>query len=48
MEYQEITDFINIKPNQPTKFRAKNRVEINDDTYGTYNTSSQIEFKLWC
>ena len=32
-------------PNQPTKFRIKNWVEINDDARGTYNTNSQIYFK---
>ena len=32
-------------PNQPTKFRTKNWVEINDDSRGTYNTKSQIKFK---
>ena len=32
-------------PNQPSKFRTKNWVEINDDLRGTYNTSSQIKFK---
>ena len=31
--------------NQPTKFRTKNWIEINDDAHGTYNTSSQIKFK---
>ena len=32
-------------PNQPTKFRTKNWVEINDDSRGTYNTKTQIKFK---
>ena len=32
-------------PNQPTKFRTKNWVEINDDPRGTYGTKSQIELK---
>ena len=32
-------------PNQQTKFRAKNWVEINDNLRETYNTNSQIEFK---
>ena len=32
-------------PNQPTKFRTKNWVEINDDSRGMYNTNSQIKFK---
>ena len=32
-------------PNQPTNFRTKNWVEINDDSRGMYNTNSQIKFK---
>ena len=32
-------------PNQQTKFRTKNGVEINDDSRGTYNTISQTKFK---
>ena len=30
-------------PNQPTKFRTKNWVEINYDSRGTYNFNSQIK-----
>ena len=29
---------------QPSKFRKKIRVEINDDSRGTYNTNKQIKF----
>ena len=32
--------------NQPTKFITKIWVEINDDARGTYNTNSQIKFKI--
>ena len=32
-------------PNQPTKFRKKNWVEINDDSRGRYNSNSQIKLK---
>ena len=32
-------------PNQTSKFRTKNLVEINDDSRGTYNFNSQIKFK---
>ena len=32
-------------PNQPSKFRIKNWVEMNNDSCGTYNTNSQIKFK---
>ena len=31
--------------NQPSKFRTKNRVEINDESRGAYNVNSQIKFK---
>ena len=33
-------------PNQPTKFRSKNWIEINDGARGTYNTNSQIKLKI--
>ena len=36
---------LNNEPNQPTKFRTKNWIEINDDAHGTYNIDSQINFK---
>ena len=32
-------------PNQPTKFRIKHWVEINDDARGTFNTDIQIKLK---
>ena len=32
-------------PNQPTEFRIKNLVKINDKSRGMYNTNSQIRFK---
>ena len=32
-------------PNQPSKFRTKNWVEIYDGSFGTHNTGSQIKFK---
>ena len=31
--------------NQPSKFRTKRWVEINDESRGTYNVNSQIKFK---
>ena len=31
--------------NQPSKFRTKSWVEINDESRGTYNVNSQIKFK---
>ena len=31
MEHQKIIDLLENTPNQPTKFRTKNWVEMNDD-----------------
>ena len=45
MEYQNIINLLDNTPNQPTKFRTKNWVEINDDSRGIYNTNSQIKIK---
>ena len=33
-------------PNQPSEFRIKSWVEINDDSRETYNINSQIKFKI--
>ena len=46
MEYQKIANLLDDnKSNQPSKFRTKNWVEINDESSGTYNVNSQIKFK---
>ena len=45
MEYQKIINLLENTPNQPTKFRTKNWAETNNDSRGTYNTNSQVEFK---
>ena len=45
MVYQKIMYLLDNKPNQPSKFRVKNCVEINDDLRGIYDTNSQIKFK---
>ena len=45
MEYQKIINLLGNKPNQPTKFRTKNWIEINDESRGMFNTNSQIKFK---
>ena len=45
MEYQKIANLIDETPNQPSKFRTKNLVEINDESRGAYNVNSQIKFK---
>ena len=45
MEYQKIANLIDNTSNQPSKFRTKNWVEINDESRVTYNANSQIKFK---
>ena len=44
MEYQKITNLLDSASNQPSKFRKRNWVEINDESRGTY-TSNDIKFK---
>ena len=36
---------LNNEANQPSKFRTKNWVEINDDVRGIYSPNKQIRFK---
>ena len=48
MEYQKIANLIDDDDdasNQPSKFRTRNLVEINDESRGAYNVNSQIKFK---
>ena len=45
MEYQKIINLLDNASNQPSKFRTKNWVEINDESRGGYNVNSQIKFK---
>ena len=45
MEYQKIANLIDDTSNQPSKFRTRKLVEINDESRGTYNVNSQIKFK---
>ena len=44
MEYQKIVSLLDNASNQPSKFRRRNWVEINDESRGTH-TSSDIKFK---
>ena len=44
MKYQKIPNLLNSAWNEPTKFRTKNWVEINDESRGTY-TCDDIKFK---
>ena len=46
MEYQKIINFLDNTPNQPTKFRTKNRIEINDDSHETYKI--KLNLKTQC
>ena len=46
MEYQRIANLIDDDAsNQPSKFRTRNWIEINDESRGAYNINSQIKFK---
>ena len=44
MEYQKIANLLDTESNQPSKFRTRNWVEINNESRGTY-TSNDIKFK---
>ena len=44
MEYQEINNLLDNELNEPSKFRARNWVETNDESRGTY-TGNSIKFK---
>ena len=44
MENKKIIILLKKTSNQPTKFRTKNWVEVNDESCGMYNTKSQIRF----
>ena len=44
MEYQKIANLLDSASNQPSKFRTRNWVEINDESRGTY-ASNDIKFK---
>ena len=45
MEYQKIANLIDDASYQPSNFRTRNWVEINDESRGAYNVNSQIKFK---
>ena len=44
MEYQKIANLLDSASNQPSKFRTRNWVEINDESRGNY-ANSDIRFK---
>ena len=46
MKYQKIANLIDDNTlNQPSKFKTRNWIEINDESRGAYNVNSQIKFK---
>ena len=45
MEYQKTSNMLHDASNQPSKFRTRNWVEINDESRGTY-TGNDIKFKI--
>ena len=46
MEYQRIANLVDDNTlDQPSKFRARNCIEINDESRRSYNVNSQIKFK---
>ena len=46
MEYQKIANLMDDNTlNQPSKFRTRNWIEINDESRVAYNVNSQIQFK---
>ena len=44
MKYQKIINLLDNRVTQPSKFRAKNWVEINEDVRVTHNLNSQFKF----
>ena len=45
MEYQKTANLLDPESNQPSKFRTRNWVEINDNIRGAYSSYKQIRFK---
>ena len=44
MEYQKLADLLGTESNQPSKFRTRNWVEINDESRGAC-TSNDVKLK---
>ena len=40
MEYQKVINLLDNTLNQPSKFRTKNWVQLNDESRGTYKKNS--------
>ena len=45
MEYRKIINLLDNTANEPSKFKTKNFVNINDESSGTYNKDDHIKFK---
>ena len=45
MKYQKVINLLDNTPNQPSKFKIKNLVKINDGVRGTYNVNNQTKLK---
>ena len=45
MEYQKLIIFLDNTPNQLSKFRTKNSIEINDQSWEVFNLNSDIRVK---
>ena len=45
MEYQKRINLLDNTPNQQSKFKTINWVEVNDESRGTYNEDNQIKFQ---
>ena len=46
MEYQKIINLLDNTPNQPTKLRTKNWVEINDESHECTTLVVKLNLKL--
>ena len=42
MEYKKIINLLDDTPNQPSKFKTRNWVEINDESRVTYNEDNKL------
>ena len=45
MDHQKIKNLLDDTTNEPSKFRTRNLVEINDEARGRYDYNSDITFK---
>ena len=45
MDYQKIANLLDNRLDQPSKFRTKNWVEINNESKKSYDSNSDIRFK---